>query len=66
MSKFQVEITRPFTVTVEVEAENGQAAIHKVDKADFPIPDFSEWQGLKDWRYVAYDGGTWEEVARAD
>lgn len=47
--KFQVEVTRSITTTVEVEAGSAAEAAAKVSRADYPLPPRDEWYGHKDW-----------------
>lgn len=63
MRKYQIEIRRTISTTVDVEAESASAAIDVVNKHDFPLPPRNEWDGMKDWEYaiVAVDGVTVED-----
>jgi hypothetical protein len=53
MPTYEVEVTRSITTTVSVEADSAEAAVSKVAKHDFPLPERDEWNGMKDWFFRA-------------
>jgi hypothetical protein len=55
MPKFSVEVTRSITCTVDVEADNPEAAWAMVNRRDFDLPPRDQWQGSKDWEFAVYD-----------
>lgn len=55
MTTFQVTVQRSISTTVEVEAEDADAAIDIVEKASFELPPRDQWDGHKDWIFTVTD-----------
>jgi hypothetical protein len=53
--RYSVEIARTVVTTIEVDAENPEEAVSKVDKVSFPLPPADEWRALKGWEYTVLD-----------
>jgi hypothetical protein len=49
--RYRVEISRTYSVTVEIEAPDADAALDIVQVNTYPLPALTEWSGHKDWRY---------------
>lgn len=55
MTIYNVEIIRSIAVTVQIEADDPQAAVKIADHRDFPLPVIDSWEGLDGYEYVVYD-----------
>lgn len=55
MATFQVGIDRQIYTSVEVEAESPEAALERVQRVDFTLPQHNDWDTVKDDVYTVMD-----------
>lgn len=55
MPIFEVWVYRGYAMSVQVNAESGQAAIDIVNDRSFTLAPIEQWQGQKDWLLRAFD-----------
>lgn len=53
--KFEVQLTRSVTVTVEIDADSAEQARDTAMAPDYPVPPIEEWHKQDDWVCQVFD-----------